>query len=335
MMLYEMEQDDLPQGSAVGPQLVQVLYRGWWIIAICIVVAVLHAINYLHSATYVYSAQMQVTPPQSSTDDGSATSRAGAFGGLAALANIALPTNQSGMQFRLFTEILTSRDLIDEVAKDPRIMRTLFSGDWDEATQSWREPPRGEYYDEIVWMRALLGLVPLAAWHPPDGSSLQLYLGTNLRVLQDNQKPFLVKVTFTYPDRDFAIYFLDVISKTADNLLRQKALQRTKNYVGYLTNELKTVTIVEHRLAITQALSEQERYAMVANSGSPFAADIFERPWASSQPIAPRPSQFIMMSALVGAGIGVVLAFAFGKFGPLVGNWFRVKFFGRKPSFER
>ena len=333
-MAYETEQDDVQQETSNAPQLALVLYRGWWIIAICAIIAVVYAINSLHSATYIYAAQMQVTPPQASNDDGGAASRASTLGGLAALANIALPTNQSGMQFRLFNEILTSRDLIDEVAKNQRIMRTLFAGDWDEATQSWREPPRSEYYDEIVWFRSLLGLVPLAAWHPPDGSSLQLYLGKHLRVLQDTQKPFLVKITFSHSDREFATYFLDVISKTADNLLRQKALTRTTEYVGYLTNELKSVTIAEHRLAITQALSEQERYAMVANSGSPFAADIFERPWASALPESPQPSRFIMTSAIIGSGIGAALAFLFSKFWSRIRYWFRSRFSVRKPEFE-
>ena len=311
-----------PSGVDLRETTIAVL-KGWPIIVICIAIALWIAIGNLKTATYVYATQMQVTPPLNSEEGQSRLG--GAAGAFAAITNISLPTTQTGTQFRLFVDSLTSRDLADELAKNEALMKRLFAGDWDEAAQMWREPPHDPYYEWRVYIRSLIGLRPYAPWHGPGGAELHGYLNTNLEVQQDTRKPYLVRVLFNYDDPQFGIEFLRALSTTADSLLRGKALLRTQLNIDYLSKQLSTVTIVEHRAAITQAMSEQERYAMVASSEAPFAADVFERPWAPNLPSSPRPRNVLTTAILVGAGVGVGLAFGLRKMSAALIAWLRSK----------
>src|SRR5262245_55711139 len=150
-MAQDLDEDELPDGSLSLGQIALIVLKGWYFIIICLGIALAVAINYLQTATYIYSAQMQVTPPQSS-DNASSNRLGGAIGGLASLAGVALSSGQSGSQFQLFVESLTSRDLTDALAQNEPLMKTLFADQWDEATQTWHEPAHDNVY---LWKQKL------------------------------------------------------------------------------------------------------------------------------------------------------------------------------------
>lgn len=281
------------------------LTRGWWLIFLCVLAAVLCAINYLHSATFRYETTMEVTPAQTSGAD---AARLSAAGGLATLAGLALPNSQGTSDFQLYLDALLSRTMADELAKDPGLMHKLFPSEWDEATQSWHEPPPPTGWPAIeMSIQDYLGY-PSVPWHQPDGESLYGFINYYVKIQQDPRKTYKADIIMTYPDRKFAVQFLNLLHQTADDLLRQKTIQRTKAYIAYLSNTLSKTTIAEQRVAIAQSLSEQEKSAMVAQSGSAYAADLFVRPWANSYPVSPAPAKTLLIFAAVGAFVGGFLA---------------------------
>jgi hypothetical protein len=284
-------------------ELLTAMFRGWKVICLCILIALLWAINDLHSAVYLYQVQMQVTPAQRNGDTSLNTG-----GGLAALANLGLPSLQTGSDFRLYLDLLTSRNIADELAKNPTIMHRIYSYEWNETTQSWREPSLvGRIATARKRIDDFLGY-PVVPWHEPDGESLLGFIGYYVSIQQDPKRPYIAKIVMTYPDRQFALQFLSELHRVADNALREKALQRTMEYIAYLSDTLGKVTVAEHRAALAQALSEQEKSAMIARSGSAFAAEVFERPWASSFPSSPTPMQTLLKGVLFGAAAGSFLA---------------------------
>ena len=95
---------------------------------------------------------------------------------------------------------------------------------------------------------------------------------------------------------------------TADAMLRERAIKRTTDYIAYLSSTLAKVTVAEHRMALVQALSEQEKAAMVAKSGAPFAAEVLEEPWAGSYPSVPQVFQTLTRWAFIGTLVGCLLA---------------------------
>jgi hypothetical protein len=282
-------------------ELMTAVFRRWKLVCLCALLGLAWGINGLHSAPYLYSVQLTVTPAQRGT-----ASNAG--GGLAALVNLAMPSGDNGSDFSLYLDLLKSRNIADELAKDPRIMQTLYGGEWDEASQSWKEHPETRRWPLAMkqfW--DFLGY-PSVPWHEPNGESMLSFIDGMVNIELDPRKPYMAKIVMNSGDKEFAIQFLTKLHKTADEMLRQRALKRTTNYIAYLSNTLSKVTVAEHRFALTQALSEQEKAAMIAQSGTPFAAEVLEEPWANSYPSSPQTFQTLVRWAFIGAALGSLLA---------------------------
>lgn len=285
--------------------------QSWRLILACTAIGFVMAALSLQGANYSYPVEMQVTTVQQTGGGGGGSARGGLaqLSGLASLANLALPSTQGEIQFQLFIESLFSRDLADDIAKNHDMMVTLYRGQWDSATKSWFEPPTDTFNGIKLWIRGLLGLAPARPWHAPNGENLHSFISDNLRLSLDPRKTYIATLTFTTGNRDLSIRFLNLLVHTADERLRRRALERAHTYINYLSSKLGTVTVAEHRDALTQAIAEQERYAMVASSDKPFAAEVFQSPWASNLPASPSPRQAYAIYMILGALAGLGLAF--------------------------
>lgn len=318
----EREQESSGRAKIDLREVARTLARSWKIIVVFMGVGFVWALVALHSAPYVYSAQMVVTSVRSS-DDSSGSSR---FSGLASLAGLSMPGGQSATQFRLYIEAIYARDVADELAKDPVLMKELFGGEWDESTQSWRKPTPSLSQRIFSGIRSFLGLIKLP-WQPPSGARVQGYLTDNIEVLQDPRKPFIATVKLHSTNPKFAIKILNELNAAADNHLRREAILRAQNYIAYLTKQLATVTIAEHREALMNTLSEQEKYAMSAGSNVPFAAEMFDKPSVDTTLLyAPRPRQIYTFWIFVWGVVGACAVLLAKRFeGPLENLGFNLR----------
>ena len=67
----------------------------------------------------------------------------------------------------------------------------------------------------------------------------------------------------------------------ADEHLREGTVNRTARQIEYIEEKLRTTALVEHRLAMVQLLSDQEKTMMMIQLDLPFAAELFEVPVVS------------------------------------------------------
>jgi uncharacterized protein involved in exopolysaccharide biosynthesis len=310
-----------PDQDAASVDVMELVHTVWSqrvVIFCCTAAALLIAVIYLHIASYVYTATSNVTPLPSS-GGGGISSKLGSLGGLAEMAGVSLPTGSGSDQFQLFLEGLHSRFAADGLAKNTGIMKVLYSGEWDEGSHGWRRPASAISF-VVRLFKPILGF-PNYPYEPPDGARLQDYLVAKVHVTQDAKTPV---VTITYDHRDplFAVEFLKALDKVVDEQLRQKALSRSAQNIAYLSEKLKSVTIAEQREALAQTLSEQEKSAMMANSGAPFAVEAFGEPFASYRPTQPQPVMVLATALLAGIFIGIGLAFASG-YGWL--DWLKIR----------
>lgn len=307
-MPQELEEQPAKKRVIDLREIAQAVFEGWRIVVGCIGIFLLLAIINLHSTPSVFAVKMTVTPVQGQGDQSS--SKVSSLTSLAQLAGLSLgpSAGQSASQFRLYVESLHSRDLADDLAKNQDLMKAIFGGEWDEETHSWKEPKPGIVHTMVQPIMELLGSRPLP-WQPPDGAKLQQYLAEpdHLVITQDIKKPDFVTVEFDSANTEFAIKLLSVVNQTADNHLRKKALLRATQYIDYLSKELNNVTVAEHREAIMQALSEQEKFKMSASSAVPYAAEVFDKPWASLERLRPKASQALPQALLEGALVGAAI----------------------------
>lgn len=284
-------------------EIVSALVQGWWIILISVLGFVVWAADNLKSEGLMYQAQIQVTAAQ----HGGAAPAAGGLAAAAAALSIGGPALSQGNDFQLYQDSYSSRDLADELAKNATFMHAIFASEWNEATQAWREPSLTSKQAWEKWGKDLLGF-PDIPWHAPDGEDMLVFLTRTIEVLQDPRKPYIARITCTWYDPKFALQFLAAAHHAADDALRRKALKRANDNIAFLNDRLAKVTLAEHRTALAAALSEQEQNAMMAQSNSAYAADLFEQPWISSNPVFPRPVRELLTSVALGAFVGGCLA---------------------------
>lgn len=285
-------------------ELLTAIFRRWFLVVLGASLGLAWGINVVHSLPYLYTVEMRVTPAQRGTSANVGT-------GLAALVNLALPSAESGSDFSLYLDLIKSRNVADELAKDPKIMHTIWAGNWDEASQKWVDRPetrRLQLAEKRVY--DFLGY-PSVPWREPDGEALLGFINYYVTIEQDPRRPYMARIVMNYADKEFAMQLLRRLHQTADEMLRQRAIKRTTDYIAYLSGTLAKITVAEHRLAIAQALSEQEKAAMAARSGAAFAAEVLEQPWANSYPSSPSVLQTLARWTFIGTLAGCALALLF------------------------
>jgi hypothetical protein len=278
--------------------------RGWaWLVGGGLI-GLLLAIMFLHLATPQYETTMEVTPTSSSKG-----SRIGALGGLAALSGVSLPGGNDGATpFQLYVAALTSSRMAEELARDPRVMRVIFNEEWDQQRQTWH-PSDGLIARARTLILPLFGY-PLEPWSPPDAADLEEFLSKRIVITEPSSRDAPITViSFQHKDRVFGSNLLRAMDRIADSEVRTSALTRGRLYSRYLTERLRTASLVEIRNDIAQSLGDQEKLIMMASSNVSFAAIVVEAPSSSRRPTEPNFVVVPIFGVVAGLGFGLGMIF--------------------------
>jgi hypothetical protein len=263
-----------------------------------IVGTVLTALLYLHSATYKYTATLMVSPVMQSSQTGGLSSKLGRLGNLASIAGVNIGADPATQAFMLYQKGLYSRDVADQLAKDPLIMHAVFRKQWDAASKQWILP-NPTVRSVAVFIQSLLG-IPYHDWQPPDGALLQEYITNNVYIETEQDNP-VVTITYSDEDQQFAVKFLHTLDRAVDNKLRDLALVRANQYTGYLSDQLTKVANTDVREALMATLTDQENTKMMASVTAPYSAQPFGPPSASRRPMFPKPFLVLAAALIIGA----------------------------------
>lgn len=288
-------------GDRTFADIAKALGRQKLVIIGALIAALVVAIVYLHMAPRRYTASLGITPVSSGS------SVAGQrFGGIASLAGIRLPGDESQTQLEVFLEGLTSRAAANQLAKSrPDLMKRLFAAEWDAPTRHWREP-RGTLPSLLAGVRRLLGVDTV--WTAPDGARLQVLLQNRIVIERDRDKRITV-ISIDTAEPSLGRDLLAALHASVDGYLRARALDRANGYVTYVREQLRTVTVDDYRAALLETMSQQEKLRMIANSEQPFAAEPFGPPSSDDRPSTPKVIVALPAAIVLGLFLGVVLAF--------------------------
>ena len=279
------------------------IVRSWKIIIAFFAACVVASLLYLHFSNYRYTAELRVSPAQS--NGGSLASKLGGLAGLASISGVSIPQDSGAVSYALYLEGLKSRYVATQLAQRPEVMTRIFANEWNPEERRFHEPS-GPRVTIVRGVKELLGL-PIYPWEAPNAARLQEHLESAVKI-QQNTKTSIATITYSHGDPAFAATLLGALHEAADDELRRKARIRSGEYVRYLSEQLRTVSLAEHRVALSQALAEQERMRMMSSSGLPFAADPLGPATASLRPTSPRPAIIIVFGALFGLVLGVAVA---------------------------
>lgn len=284
--------------------LAALLWRHKFLIGFITVLCFLIAVLYLHFAEPVYRATLQVTAPQ-----GQQSSSPG--GGLGALAELAgaggLLGGADATSFELYLAGLTSLEAANRLATNEPLMRRVFASEWSEQTQSWVEPD-STLREFIQAIKPWLGMKNYP-WSPPGGQRLQEFLEKNSAIGRDKKSP-IVTITFEDPDPELAHAILTLLHREMDTLLRARNIRRSTDHIEYLTGKLATVTVIDYRQALIQALAKQEQNLMASRSDQPFAAEPFGDVFVSRRPVKPQNALVLALGVISGLFAGMFFVFA-------------------------
>ncbi len=292
--------DPAPAASWLHGQLAA-LRRHWWLPLAGLVAALLLTTVYLHRTTYFYSAELKVYAAPASAG---VVRPASALSSLAALTGGGSSSEQVP-PFRYYLDGLYAPEVAARLARDPALMHVIFAGEWDARHHAWHQP-----FSLTGAVRgALFGLfgLPVPAWQPPDAARLQDFITGTVTVRQSVKSP-LATLAFDFPDPDFAAQFLTRLSDATDTWLREQQSARTNGNIAYLADRLDHTSDMAVRADLVTALAEQERQAMLAHDGVPYAAEAFGAASAGFDPARPRPLALLIGAALAGMLAGAALA---------------------------
>lgn len=284
--------------------LLQRLWRRKLLALVFVALGLIGSVAYLHVAKYRYTAELMVTPADQSGPKLS--------GGLATLSSLAGvdPGSQGGANFALFGEAALSLPVAERLARDPRIMHTVFYKLWDARSRRWVEPSSGL----VSFVKALKPIsgVPDRPWQPPRAADLRTYLQDEV-VLAEDKKKALQRLVYHDADPAFARYLLQQIGNASDDFLRAKALNRATIYVSYLETRLREVAVAEYRMSLSQALISYENTRMMASSRASFAAEQFGDISVSPRPTSPQPIAVIALGAVGGFVLWAIVVLVGGS----------------------
>ena len=151
----------------------------------------------------------------------------------------------------------------------------------------------------------------LPVWTPPSVNLLAVYLEKELKI-SDVPLTGMRRIVYRHEDPAFAVQLLRWMHEEADGLIREEAQDRTTRQIKYIEEKLATVFVAEHRLSLTQLLSEQEKQMMMIQVDLPFAARMIEPPTVSDRPTSPNPIINIALGIIGGGILGVFIVLLAG-----------------------
>ncbi len=287
--------------SGVNPdihRLVWVLLRGWWIILIVFILAVVYSGYSLTNHAPVYTSHMIVRE----MDGGGGLALPGRISGLAEGLGVQLKRGKT-TPFDDFKILLGMDRFAQELDRKYGYVRQVYGGQWDEETQSWKAPT-GWRADLDDYFR---GFAPIADWTPPSTQKLAQYIAGNVSLVDVQGQPSAHRIQYQHPDAEFAQRFLTNIYKTAEEMLQRQELERISNRVAYIKERLANITISDYRESLLFVLGEQEKKLLEVQSGQPYVANVIQPPVVTDRPSSPNILIRLILGAIVGLALGMVL----------------------------
>ncbi|UKJ74405.1 hypothetical protein H1Q64_11845 [Azospirillum brasilense] len=278
------------------------LREGWPILLVGTVLGVVASVTALRLVVPQYTAVMVIGP----------TARVGAAAmgarlpvligrETAAAASEPGPGDEILSDFARYLQLFTSIPVAERMMADPLLLRGLFPDRWDGEAEAWRPAPG----PMASAKRMFLALVGRSDWVEPDAERVASALQDRLTVDMVGSGP-MRRLRLRDADRAMALRILSAAAQATDAHLRAEASRRSAAQIAHARARLAGITVAEHRQALANLLSEQERIAMMIEVDLPLAADAIEPPAAAQRPDWPNPLRVVPMAALVGLLAGAI-----------------------------
>ncbi|MES2294525.1 MAG: hypothetical protein V4527_14575 [Pseudomonadota bacterium] len=282
---------------------------------VVIISITLLAVIFLALAKPQYTAEILITEKINNNDASAARSALSLIGGLAGGAGAA-PT-----EFKLFGDLINSNALARVLDQKYGMVQVIFADQWDQHDHIWIKPT-GPIATIKAGIKSLLNMPP---WTPPDSRDLARYLVSNVHMISENVSFLTASSTYSLrysnTNPQFAAYFLSLVNREADNILRQRHDAELQKNIQYLQRRLLQTTEVGYREALIQLVADQEKQLMMLRGDASYAAEVVDPAVAPKVPSFPNVKLTLILVLILGSFFSILSSIAHGLFWPSARPW--------------
>jgi len=278
------------------------LWRGKFLIMLCVVAAIALAALYLRSAERKYTVSYVFKPV--ATED--AMPSLGGLGGLASLAGVSLPSSSSG-DFLTFKFMLKSEEVAQQLMQNDALVRGVFEREWNSETQSYRQPADGDLTPYIRGLKKLLTGEGPRDYAPPSAARLAEWLKKDGFSSSEDRDTGFLTLSAETPEPDLMIQVMSDVTEETDRLLKERYIASAEQTMGFYQQQLAKARAREHREALAKLIAQEDQKLMLASKGTYFVAEPLTKPSVSLNPTSPKASLVLALSVVLGGFFGAAL----------------------------
>ena len=277
------------------------LWRGKFLIVLCIIVAISLASLYLRTAERKYTVT-HVFAPVASDDTGPNLS---GLGGLASLAGVSLPSSSSG-DFKTFKYLLKSEEVASVVLEDEELVKQIFASEWNAESGMYQRPADGPYTPHIRMLKKLLTGEDPSAYVAPNAARMSAWMRGAFAASEDRDTGFLTLSSETAKPA-MMLEVMERVTRETDRLLKERYIQSSEQTMGFYQQQLARARAREHREALAKLIAQEDQKLMLASKGSFFVAEPLTNPSVSLHPTSPKASLLLALSVVLGGFFGAAI----------------------------
>lgn len=253
--------------------------RRWMILSVTFLVAVIAAGITLLKPNY-YRAEVLLAPVSEEAAKGSLSSALGGLGGLASMAGISLGSSGSTEEH---LAVLKSKEFIWKFVEDNNLMPILFQNEWDANKKRWidKQPSLWDVYR----------------------------LFTRLVSTSTNKNSGLVTIAVEWIDAGMASQWANQLVIRLNDYLRTQAIERSKNNLTYLNEELNQSRVADMRQVLYELIAKEQKTTMLANTQKEFAFRVIDPAVEPDKKSKPNRALITILAAVMGMMFAIFLAF--------------------------
>ena len=277
------------------------LWRGKWLISLCVAIAIALASFYLRTAEKKYTVSY-VFKPVASED--TQPNLAG-LGGLASFAGISLPTSGSG-DFIAFKMLLKSQEVSELLMKDENLLKAVFINEWDPSRKVYDKPVPGTLTPYISTLKLILTGSAEDPYIKPNAARLADWISEEMSVSEDRDTGFLT-LSSESAAPDLMLEIMSRLAAETDQLLKERFISTAEQTMTFYQSKLAAARAREHREALAKLIAQEDQKQMLASKGSYFVAEPLTTPSVSLYPTSPKASLVLALSVVLGGFFGAAL----------------------------
>ena len=265
-------------------ELIRTLLQAWKSIVGITILCTGLAVAY---ALYVPESFKAETLLASAQEERSGASTAlGQFGGLAAMAGVAIPSDTNLEQVMA---TLQSRKFLKVFIDKNKLQPILFEDIWDQVNQSW--------------------IVESKEDQPTDQDAIKSL--KSILSLDEDKKSGLITLSISWKDPEVAAQWANDLVQQLNEQLREQAITDSQNRVGYLEKELAKTTLQDMRAVLYNLLESEKQKAMLANVNEDFALEVIDPAVAPEVREKPNRKLIVALGGVCGGFLGIFSVFIF------------------------